>query len=504
MTSIFLNQNDDIKDDLKSIGIEKFNTIVEKGNIVVSFFGGVIDNYRSPVKINQGSKDYMMNLTIMEPVNDSKPTQVKLNIFHKDKDSLPIVVQRGDIILCTNMKVSVKFNNLASTVNSKWIVFGQKNDEPQCSKNIHYSIGEKEMIALKIYKNWINKYNLVQKQNNVVHVSKHRRLTKTEDLKTNSFVDYVGKLLSCEKISNMKFPMVSLLLTDYTKAKTPLKYANKMLNDKIDEDYALQCTLYDEHANGCSKLSVGDYVLIENAHCKTHNNGVLELALRGDRNSSKKKVKIHKLDNHDSLVKDIITRENQLKKSLKRKKHDTDIINLKTKLLKNETIRIYAKLIESPERWSFIDNVINSEFDESFFLRVSAIDYKPKNIVDMLVKYCNLCDVSSKIDSNCCRFCQNNQLIPVYRCLLKIKDKNNDILLVAAYESPDSSIFPDIPLVDLRKDAQIQEKLQTRLNLLCGNTVSPGPVLNICIKSSTRYNTKRFTITNTQYIIDKA
>ncbi|CAO3624703.1 unnamed protein product [Cunninghamella echinulata] len=346
----------------------------------------------------------MLNLILVEPSFNDKISIVKMNIFHRKEISLPMVTQIGDIFLCTQMRASKKFKNLSSTPDSKWIIFDRENYEPRYSNDINYAIEERDLIMLKILQYYSNKYSL-NIQQDIIRIENNKRLTKTEGLKENAYVDYVGQFLGYSNSSyNTNFPMIVIIVTDYTKTKTPQSYINTKFKTNLDKDYILQCTLYDEHANGCPELSFGDYVLIENAYCKTSKNGSLELAVRGDRNSLSKRIKIKKLNDQDDLIKELKIHQSKFESNHKRRySHDDDgdvnddgVIDLsKQKSSKRVSRKIYAKLSSNPEQWSFIDNVINSESDQKYYLRVSVVDYKPKNIVDMLVKYCNQCEVST-------------------------------------------------------------------------------------------------------------
>ncbi|KAI9307293.1 hypothetical protein BJ944DRAFT_237993 [Cunninghamella echinulata] len=334
-------KTEDIKEELKSIGVHEFKTLLNEDHTIVPFFGGVIQSYNPPKRTKNGEGSFLLNLLLVEPSLDSKMSIVKMNIFHKKETSLPMVTQIGDIFLCTQMR-------------------------------------------------------------DVIRIENNKKLTKTEGLKENTYVDFVGQFLGYSNSSyTTNFPMIVIIITDYTKTKTPQSYINTKFKTNLDKDYIIQCTLYDEHANGCPDLSLGDYLLIENAYCKTSRNGSLELAVRGDRSSLSKRIKIKKLNDQDDLVKELKIHQNQFESNHKRKHPDNDnggndeVIDLsKQKSIKRAPHKIYAKLNSNPEQWSFIDNVINSEIDQKYYLRVSVIDYKPKNIVDMLVKYCDQCEIS--------------------------------------------------------------------------------------------------------------
>lgn len=129
-------------------------------------------------------------------------------------------------------------------------------------------------------------------------------------MKIGAYVNFVGQVVSYLPIIGQPMSKTNLFLTDYTKNSLPIKTMEKNKDYSIESDYILQCTLWDENADGCPELSFGDYICISNGQCKLSQIKSLELAVRGlrtndDRSRAPKIPRIHVLKEDNPLLKDL-------------------------------------------------------------------------------------------------------------------------------------------------------------------------------------------------------
>lgn len=94
---------------------------------------------------------------------------------------------------------------------------------------------------------------------------------------------------------------MELTLTDFTPNPKPMDGYDAQRT--IEPELLLQAILWDENADQCPDLQLGDYVFLRNAKLKTSKLGMYELSLHGDR--MQHKVNIHKYDIDHPLVKEI-------------------------------------------------------------------------------------------------------------------------------------------------------------------------------------------------------
>lgn len=122
---------------------------------------------------------------------------------------------------------------------------------------------------------------------------KQRPLLKTSEILqyTDNFFNYVGMVTTIHRGFNND--RININMTDYT--KNPKPYINP---------YAIQCTLWDNHAKNCPFIQVGDYLLLENVSKKIHNNS---LTINLHRSKPEDQF-VHKLSTEDIRVRELLKR----------------------------------------------------------------------------------------------------------------------------------------------------------------------------------------------------
>ncbi|ORZ25488.1 hypothetical protein BCR42DRAFT_9026 [Absidia repens] len=217
---------------------------------------------------------------------------------------------------------------------------------------------------------------------------------------------------------------------------------NERNNLTLPIDILINCTLFDENSKDCPPdLSFGDYVYIKNANCKLDQNGAMEMVVRHD--AYKTTEKIWRLDDSDPRIAEIKRLRLAYEDKCKRDREESDPLSplLPTPAKKSKTYKIRTVGTTVPQEYSFIKDVLLDNYETEHNLRVSIIDYRPKTIADMSVKFCEACSETSTIDATQCKKCGNNVDKIVYRCLLQFKDAHGDILMAVIYGT--SEVRPD-------------------------------------------------------------
>ncbi|CAO3624715.1 unnamed protein product [Cunninghamella echinulata] len=420
-------------------------------------------------------------------------------------------------------KLDSTYKSILSTEQSKWIIFKKDTTTLKSSQNnTGLKFNSKHLQIVKFYNQWIK--NLEARSVAPSYGNIKRLYTKTEDMKTGAYVNFIGQVISYLPITGQPMSKTNLFLTDYTKNNLPIKLVEKKNKDyPIESDYILQCTLWDENADGCPELSFGDYIFISNAQCKLSRIKSLEIAVRGlrtndDRSRTPKIPRIHVLNEDDPLLKDLKNQkclyetrnkrlsesDSQLTQEIKKKRYpDIEDNNLTQKPKAPKLYSVYAKCKQTPPKYSTINEVINGEREIKYFLHGSFVDYKPKKITEIYRKFCQPCDQSFEGATEYCGLCQNKNLIPAYRCMFLFMDDSGNKLAVDAAATEDHPLFHDISVLNLNENKQAGQDIYKRLEELCKlNETNMRSTFDLCVMVFEHHGQSRYVVTDTEIYLD--
>ncbi|KAI8327317.1 hypothetical protein BD560DRAFT_442267 [Blakeslea trispora] len=299
---------------LKDIGVGHF----------VSVFGLVV--HASPIKPpRQSGKSYSCSLRLTDPTLNQ--STITMNFFRQDSSMLPMA-NVGDIIFTKDVKVK-SFNNSPQLMNEKEMFFVCIDPHTRKAKiptNIimHFTRSDADIVALLYH--WSLSNTVHVQAARVSSIGRPTLTTREIHDHPSRYFDYIGMVVGClpEQDAVRK---TNLLLTDFT--DNPKPYMDDTSEHQINVAHTklLQCTLWDENSETCPKLELGTYVFLRNCSRNEKNRNVLEISVRGDRNSngpSKNRVRI--LEPNDPLLKHLLERKSRhvsINGSISKKKSNT-------------------------------------------------------------------------------------------------------------------------------------------------------------------------------------
>ncbi|CAO3644835.1 unnamed protein product [Cunninghamella blakesleeana] len=333
----------------------------------------------------------------------------------------------------------------------------------------------------------------------------NRPITNTEDLKKGHHINFIGQVVSYWPITSKNIPMTNLLLTDYTVNKKPVTLTTRKGKDySIEKNYLLQCTLFDENANGCPDLSFGDYIYITNAECKLSKNNALELVLHGERNTL---PRIRILNEDDNIIRDLKKRKSLYETRNKRLSGSNEDISIKIQKKNNDDSSIeisnkhsvYTKCNQTPSKYSTITEVIHGQKEVKYFLHGNIVDYKPKDISEISRNFCKQCDQSFHHEIESCSACKNTNLILIHRCMFLFKDENGDSLILGAVGTEEHPLFHNIPMLNITENEDIKQDIHNRLEALCKLDENKNQLnFELCVMGFQYHDESKYTITDTE------
>ncbi|KAF7722666.1 hypothetical protein EC973_002877 [Apophysomyces ossiformis] len=293
-------------------------------------------------------------------------------------------------------------------------------------------------------------------------ISSKRPLLTTEAIlnNENGFFDYIGEVVAMADY-NRNYSSRMLLLTDYTRNPKPM--ISDTHDGSIEPSLLLQCSLFDENAVECSTLKAGDFVMIKNAVKRISNMDNLEIRVHGTRNPAMRYQKIKIMESDDPLLASIKKRRDTYHQLLTGVSRQDEIYE--------HTAHKVRTAIRGPRRKAVaIEDICSSERAVDIYrLRAYIMDYKPRNIKEWCVKWCQFCDEVFPISAMKCERCDTSLLRYSYLMMFLVKDARGSKLCIYSYGKHAAHLFADVPPTNLYDDSQATSLLEERADEICSS-----------------------------------
>lgn len=278
--------------------------------------------------------DWTSTITICDK---SLPAGIKARFFQKLFDYLPAVSSVGDVVILTNMRVSMYMGEavLLSAHGFSWVANCVRQGQKPLIKK-HPTSSSSFTIQVNNYITHLRSWwviNLKDKsptgsvQSSAVSGSvtnsggSRRKFELVKNMQLNTFYDMVGEVIKTfTGVTTDDFDNFTVYITDYT--SNPMLYNYKM---DIDESegrgdkwngpwgkYTLQVTLWDNNAAAARRLlREGSFIQITNMRARENRDGNLEGWVHGDK-KYKDKINFYTLDEQgDYRVIELIARKKE-------------------------------------------------------------------------------------------------------------------------------------------------------------------------------------------------
>ncbi|ORX54948.1 hypothetical protein DM01DRAFT_26244 [Hesseltinella vesiculosa] len=239
-------------------------------------------------------------------------------------------------------------------------------------------------------------------------------------------------------------------MTDFTNNPHPIKELQSR-NAEVPYQQCVWVSLYDENKDQCPDLEKYDYLSINNLQCKKHSrNDSLELVCRGDKanNSGFKSIKTtrYRASEPTAHWPNAIQDLNRRRQDHDKKK---DPLNMPDKHHSATIAPVYSYISQEKRSMAIspLKEAITGKADREYRVYVNFIDYKQKDLMQCMVRYCNSCASSSPYTSTECRNCKNSIASAEiwYRFTFKFMDtKTGDKLIATNYSRPEQPLFKRI------------------------------------------------------------
>ncbi|KAI8991574.1 hypothetical protein BDF20DRAFT_51395 [Mycotypha africana] len=280
---------------------------MSKGTMVSAF--AVITDTKTIKQTNGRSQQWYQTILITDPTVTEGSV---INIgFHQNRESLPknepgrILVLKHAFVDFFNghcQLVARGSGNALQPTRTVYVTLNMETLEKYPSEDVDCQLSKSDMKVIKALRKW---YRASDNQNDTTTTAaantsiasmpvstdarvktakrSNRPLLTTEALASHPafYFDYVGMVV--KYIPNEERHRVDLVLTDFTQNQYPIGQ-NVALYD-IDPSLLLQCTLWDNHADRCPSLELGNYIYLSNCTRNKKRQDGLEIHVKGNRDT---------------------------------------------------------------------------------------------------------------------------------------------------------------------------------------------------------------------------
>ncbi|KAI8092829.1 uncharacterized protein BX664DRAFT_328249 [Halteromyces radiatus] len=455
---------------------------------------GIVDEVL-PTRKTQAGTDHATSIFLQQASLTSSRT--RLIIFHADPTETKDL-KKGVLFICQNAQAYSKYQNFNANKTTVWAAFDTITLDKVCQGILEFDLDHQYMDILKLYQIWINLPKDITSTEQTIATNQDnrlgRRLVCTNEMKFRTFIDFIGMVVHSKNVDYRLATRKDVLLTDFTMNGYPMNSGGYYGEGRfIDRTLLINCTLFDENARGCPDLEYGDYVYIKNAQCKLSKHGIMELAVHHDRNPQHQYAKIWIMEDHDTNLMTLKERRSTYEAKNKR------LLAYREQRMRKRTKEEFIRNVhrQTIPLFSSIKKMFHSEEGKRHHIRVTILDYKPKNISDMSVKFCGKCQALSDVSADFCSHCKEEIEIIIYRCTFKVKDAHGDIVYGTVYGSSDWPFLQNIPIVNLKENDQVLQQVTKYMEALCPTDGKEHPKVDICMEPEWNDDKLRFVILDT-------
>ncbi|KAI9355364.1 hypothetical protein DFJ73DRAFT_825299 [Zopfochytrium polystomum] len=234
---------------------------IEESQSPISVCGVNMD--LSVTKRSRGT-DFSLTVSLMDPTCNGP---LKINIFQREKENLPLEIAGGTPILLEGVKIQ-RFNGRLQGVSTRF--FAMKVSSPaeaSSSQQSSQTLTQQESQP-PIDQMWsLLRFWWSQNGCTADYKVSSRAPKLVKNIQSREFFDLFCQVVAIRPSDDPS--RLEIAVTDFTRHESLRRFIQSELYPDLPANMILNCTLWGHNAQAGLELKLGDFVFLRNAHAKT-------------------------------------------------------------------------------------------------------------------------------------------------------------------------------------------------------------------------------------------